>query len=194
MQSRLTENDRERAVADEEWAVVSRIAAGEREALAELYVRHRGPLLGYLRSLLGDSGLAEEVLQDTLFAAWTGAADFGQRASVRVWLLGIARRRARDSRRRQHLPLADSAALAAVPAPDPEPESLAIIGAERDALHAALWRLTPMHREVLVLNFVQELSYRDIAAVLDVPIGTVMSRLHHAKRALRHELIGDGHD
>jgi RNA polymerase sigma-70 factor (ECF subfamily) len=82
--------------------------------------------------------------------------------------------------------------LAAVPAPEPEPESLAIVGAAREALHAALRRLSPHHREVLVLNFVQELPYRDIAAVLDVPIGTVMSRLHHAKRALRAELMGPG--
>ena len=178
-------------VADDDWTVVARIAAGEREALAELYARYRGPLLVYLRSLLRDPGLAEEVLQDTLYAAWTGAAGYGRRASVRIWLLGIARRRARDALRRRAFPLADAATLDALPAPDPEPESLAIVGAERDALHAALWRLAPAHREVLVLNFLHELPYRDIAAVLDVPIGTVMSRLHHAKRALRTELMGD---
>lgn len=191
MQIRLVGNDVELPVTDEEWTVMARIAAGEREALAELYARHRGPLLGYLRSLLHDPGLAEEVLQDTLFAAWTGAAGYGRRASVRIWLLGIARRRAHDSIRRQSIHALDSSALDALPAPEPEPESLAIVGAERDALHAALWRLSPQHREVLVLNFVQELPYRDIATVLDVPIGTVMSRLHHAKRALRAEVMGE---
>ena len=78
--------------------------------------------------------------------------------------------------------------LETLPDPDPEPESLALASAERDVLRAALTRLRPVHREVLVLNFVQELPYRDIAEVLGVPIGTVMSRLHHAKRALRSEL------
>jgi RNA polymerase sigma-70 factor (ECF subfamily) len=111
---------------------------------------------------------------------------------VRLWLFGIARRRAHDTLRRHTIHAVDTVALDVMPALEPEPESLAIVGAEREALHAALWRLTPQHREVLVLNFVQELPYRDIAAVLGVPIGTVMSRLHHAKRALRAELMGDG--
>jgi RNA polymerase sigma-70 factor (ECF subfamily) len=192
MLSCLADNEVEPSPTADEWTVLARMAAGEREALAELYAQHRGPLLAYLRSLVGDSGLAEEILQDTLYAAWTGAAGYGQRASVRVWLLGIARRRAHDTLRRRTIHAVDAAELEALPTADPEPESLVIARAERDALAAALQRLTPLHREVLVLNFVQELSYRDIAAVLGVPIGTVMSRLHHAKRALRAELVGEG--
>ncbi len=180
----------EQPIADEEGTVLARMAAGDRDALVELYARHRRPLLAYLRSLVADPGLAEELLQDTLFAAWTGAAGYGGRASVRAWLLGIARRRAHDAVRRRTIRAVDAQALEPLPAPDPEPESLAIAGAEREALRAALGRLAPIHREVLVLNFVQELPYRDIAAVIDVPIGTVMSRLHHAKRALRAELEG----
>ncbi len=74
------------------------------------------------------------------------------------------------------------------PAPDPEPESLAIAGVERDTLRDALQRLRPIHREVLILNFMHEIPYRGMAEVLGVPMGTVMSRLHHAKRALRAEL------
>jgi RNA polymerase sigma factor (sigma-70 family) len=192
MPSGVAEKPMELPVADEDWPVMARIAAGERDALAELYARHRGPLMVYLRSLTGDLGLAEEVLQDTLFAAWTGAASYGRRSSVRVWLLGIARRRAHDSLRRHSMRVVDAAALDELPNPDPEPESLAIVDAERDALHAAMWRLSPAHREVLTLNFLQELPYRDIATVLGVPIGTVMSRLHHAKRALRAELTKEG--
>jgi RNA polymerase sigma factor (sigma-70 family) len=180
----------EQPIADDEGTVVARMAAGDRAALAELYAHHRRPLLAYLRSLLADPGLAEEVLQDTLFAAWTGAAGYGGRASVRAWLLGIARRRAHDAQRRRTIRAVDAVALEPLPDPDPEPESLAVAAAERQALRAALERLTPSHREVLVLNFVQELPYRDIADVLGVPIGTVMSRLHLAKRALRAELEG----
>jgi RNA polymerase sigma factor (sigma-70 family) len=178
----------EQPVPDAEWTLLARMAAGEREALSELYASHRGPLLAYLRSLIDDPELAEEVLQDTLYAAWTGAAGYGRRASVRVWLLGIARRRAHDALRRRMLRPVDVSELESLPTPDPEPESLALAEAERDDLRTALAQLRPMHREVLVLNFVQELPYRDIAAVLGVPIGTVMSRLHHAKRALREEL------
>lgn len=189
MSSGIAEAHVVQSLADEEWPLMARIAAGEREALSELYTRHRGSLLLYLRSLTGDPELAEELLQDTVFAAWNGAASFGQRSSVRVWLLGIARRRAHEAFRRKSLHLVDVSAYEELPDPDPEPESLAIVAAEREALHAAMWSLSPSHREVLTLNFLHELSYRDIAAVLGVPIGTVMSRLHHAKRALRTELL-----
>jgi RNA polymerase sigma-70 factor (ECF subfamily) len=182
----------EQPIADEERAVLARVAAGDRAALAELYARHRRPLLAYLRSLVGDPGLAEEVLQDTLLAAWTGAGGYGGRASVRAWLLGIARRRAHDAQRRRTIRAVDASALEPLPAPEPEPESLAIAAAEREELRAAMERLSSAHREVLVLNFVEELPYHDIADVLGVPIGTVMSRLHHAKRALRAELERGG--
>ena len=175
-------------IADEERQVVSRMAAGERAALAELYATHRSALLAYLRALVDDPGLAEEVLQDTLYAAWVGAGSFAHRSSVRVWLLGIARRRAHDALRRRTIHLVAGEELAGHPAPDPEPESLALAGVEQDTLRAALMRLRPIHREVLILNFMQELPYRSIAEVLGVPIGTVMSRLHHAKQALRAEL------
>ena len=180
------------AGSEAEEMVVARMAAGERAALAELYASHRGPLLGYLRSLVGDPGLAEEVLQDTLYAAWTGAAAYGGRASVRAWLLGIARRRAHDALRRRTIHIVAGDELGSLPAPEPEPESLALAGGDIELLRAALARLRPMHREALVLNFMQELPYREIAEVLGVPIGTVMSRLHHAKRALRAELEREG--
>jgi RNA polymerase sigma factor (sigma-70 family) len=180
----------EQQVTDEERAVLGRMAAGDRAALAELYARHHRALLAYLRSLLTDPGLAEEVLQDTLFAAWSGASGYRGHSSVRAWLLGIARRRAHDALRRRTIRVVDAAELEPLPDPDPEPESLAIAAAEGQALRAALDRLSPSHREVLVLNFAQELPYREIADVLGVPIGTVMSRLHHAKRALRAELAG----
>ena len=189
MHSRLVANEGEPSIPDDEGTVIARMAVGEREALVELYARHRGALLTYLRSLLHDAELAEEVLQDTFLAAWTGASGYGGRASARVWLLGIARRRAHDTLRRRTIHAVDASVLDTIPAPDPEPESLALVTAERDTLHAAMVRLRPLHREVLVLNFVQELPYRDIATVLGVPIGTVMSRLYHAKRALRSELL-----
>lgn len=181
-----------RTGSEAEEMVVARMAAGERAALSELYASHRGPLLGYLRSFVDDPGLAEEVLQDTLYAAWTGAAAYGGRASVRAWLLGIARRRAHDALRRRAIRVVTGDVLESLPNPEPELESLALAGAEIERVRTALARLRPMHREVLVLNFMQELPYREIAVVLGIPIGTVMSRLHHAKRALRAAIESEG--
>jgi RNA polymerase sigma-70 factor (ECF subfamily) len=175
-------------VAEEERNVVARMAAGDRAALAELYASYERPLLAYLRLLTRDAGLAEELLQDTLLAAWHGAGGYAGQASVRGWLFGIARRRAHDSLRRRSLRLVDGAELETVASSEPDPEAMTLARAGQDALVAAIERLAPIHREALVLTFVHELSYQDLAEVLGIPIGTVKSRLSNARQALRAQL------
>jgi RNA polymerase sigma-70 factor (ECF subfamily) len=178
----------EQPVVDEERTVVARMAAGDRQALADLYLRYQRPLLAYLRLHTMDAGLAEELLQDTLLAAWTGARRYAGRSSVQGWLFGIARRRAHDTLRRRSLRVIDSAELEMVVSSEPDPEDLALANAEREATAAAIARLAAIHREVLVLAFVHDLSYQDLAEVLGIPLGTVKSRLSHAKSALRERL------
>ncbi len=164
---------------------IARIAAGDRQALTQLYQRHRQALFSYLLQLTPDYGLAEELLQDTLVAVWKSAHSFEGRSSVRTWLIGIARRQAHNTLRQRGLPLAGLSELDETPATDPEPEAAALASAARDDLGAAFSQLVPIHREVLALIFVQQLSYHETAQVLGVPIGTVKSRLNHAKSALR---------
>lgn len=164
---------------------VARIAAGDRQALTQLYLHHRQALFSYLLQLTPDYGLAEELMQDTLVAVWRSAHTFEGRSSVRTWLIGIARRQAHNTLRQRGLPLADLSELDDTPAADLEPEDAALASAARDELGAAFGQLLPIHREVLALIFVHQLSYQETAQVLGVPIGTVKSRLNHAKRALR---------
>ncbi len=177
---------------DEDVRLVARLAARDRDALVELYARYQRPLFGYLLRLAADRGLAEELLQDTLVAAWTSAASFAGRSSVRTWLFGIARRQAHNTLRRHYLPLAAAAdadvALDETPDGDPGPEDRALAGADRSDMIDALSRLSPAHREVLVLALVQGMPQPELAAVLGTPLGTVKSRLHHAKAALRRAL------
>jgi RNA polymerase sigma-70 factor (ECF subfamily) len=173
----------------EDRQLVARMAAGDQQALTDLYARYAGPLFNYLRLLSGDASVAEELLQDTLLAAWRGAARYAGNASVHAWLLGIARRRAHDVMRRR-VGQGDAAwAAEAARAVEPDPEQLALAQVELDALAAAIRRLAPIHHEVLVLAFQHELSYRELSAVLDIPLGTVKSRLNHAKRALAAQLL-----
>jgi RNA polymerase sigma factor (sigma-70 family) len=166
-------------------ALIRRIAAGDRDALAALCARYQTAVFYYLVRLLGDRALAEEVFQDTLVAVWRSAGTFEGRSSVQTWLVGIARRQAYNSTRRRVLPRADVAELEVLPAADPEPEDVALAGARREELAAAMARLTPAHREVLVLTFVHGLSYPEMARLVGVPEGTIKSRLSNAKRALR---------
>jgi RNA polymerase sigma-70 factor (ECF subfamily) len=165
--------------------MVQRVARGDRQALAELYTRYQRPLFHYLLQLTPDYGLAEEMLQDTLVAVWKSAHSFEGRSSVLTWLIGIARRQAHNTLRRHRLPVVDESELLELPANDPEPEEFTLASIERDELVAAFRQLAPVHREILTLTFVQELSYQETAQALSVPLGTVKSRLSNAKKALR---------
>lgn len=175
--------------ARDDQSLIARIATGDREALAELYARYQQPLFSYLLQLTPDHGLAEEMLQDTLVAIWKSARGFEGRSTVLTWLIGIARRQAHNTLRKRRLPLADEAELADMISAEPEPEAFALNSLARDELIAAFRQLPALHREVLTLTLVQELSYEETAAILGVPVGTVKSRLSNAKRMMRALLM-----
>lgn len=165
--------------------LIKRIARGDRQALSELYACYQRTLFAYLLQLTPDYGLAEELLQDTLVAVWKSARSFEGRSSVLTWLIGIARRQAHNTLRQRKLLTTGLTELEELPATEQEPEAFALASAARDELAHAFRHLAPVHREVLVLIFVQELSYQEAATVLEVPVGTVKSRLSNARRALR---------
>jgi RNA polymerase sigma factor (sigma-70 family) len=171
--------------AGDELDLLARLGRGDRDAVDRLYARYARPLYGYVLDLVPDAGLAEEVVQDTFVAAWRGASRFEGRSSLASWLFGIARRQARDrTRSRRPQPEPDDR-LHGLADPAGGPEAMAIESATRAELIAALDALPDHHREPLVLAFAYELSGAEIAAVLDIPAGTVKSRLHAARRALR---------
>ncbi|MER6946716.1 RNA polymerase sigma factor [Nonomuraea sp. NPDC000554] len=160
--------------------VLVRVAEGDAGALTELYERYGGPLFAFLNRLAGDRGTAEEVLQDTLLAVWRSAGTFQGRSSVSTWLFGVARRQAHNRLRRVPPPAAAEPCDRADGLPGPE--ELAVGG---DWLEAALARLPLAQREVVVLHFLDDMAHQDIAEVLGIPVGTVKSRLHHARTKLR---------
>jgi RNA polymerase sigma-70 factor (ECF subfamily) len=139
----------------------------------------------YLLQLTPDYGLAEELLQDTLMAVWKSASTFESRSSVQTWLIGIAHRQAHNTLRQRKLLLVDESELEGLAATDPEPEDWVLTSATRDELVEAFKQLPAIHREVLVLVLVEELSSQETAEILGVPVGTVKSRLNNAKRMLR---------
>jgi len=175
-------------VADEDERLARRIAAGDREALEELYARYRRPLFGFLLGIAPDAATAEEILQDTLVAVWQGAAGFEGRATFRQWLFAVARRQAYNAVRRRQLPWANPDELEAAVAIGPSPETEALNGVGLDDLAAHIRGLPPGQREVLVLTLVEGFSYEETAAILETPLGTVRSRLNTARRTLRQQL------
>lgn len=168
--------------------LVARIGKGDERALELLYERYRAPLMAYLSLFTSDQGTVEEAIQDAMLGVWKGAPSFGRRSSVRSWLFGISRRRLIDLLRRKRIPVTGDEALARHPDPLSNPEHAVISAAAELDVLGAIRRLSPLHQEVLVLTFAHELSYEEVANVLDVPLGTIKSRLSNARRALREQL------
>jgi len=177
--------------------LIASIAAGESAALAELYTLLRDPLAAYLALITRDPFLREEVIQDSFLAVWNGAGRFRGESSARSWVFGIARRRAIDALRRAQTPV-----LLEIDKSDrvdraPGPEQVVIASFEAAEIRSAMARIAAIHQEVLMLIFTQGLSYAETAEILDVPVGTVKSRLNHARMSLRNELganAGERHD
>jgi RNA polymerase sigma-70 factor (ECF subfamily) len=168
--------------------LLARVSSGDEDGLRELYHRHSAAMLRLLRRLTSDPGTAEEILQESWLAVWRSAESFRAAASVRAWLLGVARRQAHNRLRRAAAPTVE---IDTAPEPqdrtaDVEGQALASVG--HDAIITAMGRLPRTHRDVVVLALVEELPYADIAEVLDIPVGTVKSRMSKARRMLSAEL------
>ncbi len=168
--------------------LLDRVAAGDERAFEALYERHATALFAYARTLLGESGPAEEALQDTFVAVWHNAAAFEGRSAVRTWLFGICRRQALKRTRGQQLRVVPVEDAVSVASDAPEPETVVLARADAEAVAAAFTRLPAHHREVLQLAFAAGLPVTEIARVLGVPVGTVKSRLFHARATLAKAL------
>ena len=173
--------------------LVRAMAAGDLASLAALYRRHSQVLLTQLVLLTGDQMLAEELLQDTMLAAWRSAGSFRGGSKVRTWLIAIARRKARDKQRRQRFTVVDDADIEKSVAPDLGPEQLVISRAEARAVADVITDLPLAQREVIGLVFGAGLTMAEAADVLEVPLNTVKSRLHTARATLTQMLAKKGY-
>lgn len=156
-----------------------------------LILPHLDAAYNLARYLSRDADAAQDIVQDAVLRAWRSFADF-RGASPRAWLLAIVRNchatwRLKHRRTAHAVPLpqedgeAPDEAAALLTDAD-TPESLLLRRSEADAVRALLEHLPEPLREALVLRELDELSYREIAEVTGVPVGTVMSRLSRARR------------
>ena len=169
-------------------ALVRRCQGGDAAAFEELFRRFQPRLRYYVRRLDAGGDHTDDTLQEVWAKVVRGIGALKDRRAFVAWLYTIARNevygraKAKDpfvELTKEHLEsLTD----------DPEP-----VFREEDAarIHQALETLSPAQREILTLCFLEELSHQEIAAILGLPTGTVKSRLHYAKQALRQELERD---
>ena len=185
-----------KAAIDPDIALLERARARNPEAVGELYDRyHRAVRLLALR-VLGDEMLAEDVVHDVFVALPRALVRFEGRSALKTFVLSItvniARKKIRSKVRRR----AAMARLAVEPPPsgDGDPERMHRRKRLAQALQRALAALPDAQREVFVLCVVEERDSREVAEILDVPRGTVRTRLMHAKRKLRAMLDGPALD
>jgi RNA polymerase sigma-70 factor (ECF subfamily) len=175
--------------AADEAMLVRRAAAGETTAFAELVRRHQGKVRGLLLRLCGDRTLADDLAQEVFLRAYRGLWGFEGRSSFGTWLYRISYNaylnHSTRVRKWSSLPTAYDAETAAPDDALSPPRS----DLRRD-LEAAVATLPQRYRGVVVLYYLQDLSYPEIAEILDVPLGTVKTHLHRAKRLLRSRLHG----
>lgn len=170
-------------------ALLRRLCAGDGRAFDVLFARHRRGLLAYGLSLTGDRGLAEDVVQETFLALVRNLEGVDPRRGVSGWLYRVARNRALDLRRRRHrecAPGAESLTELQEARAVAGPASDGVLAREREvALQGALARLPAAEREVLVLRYFSDLTFREVAQALGQPLGTVLWRAHTALSRLR---------
>jgi RNA polymerase sigma-70 factor (ECF subfamily) len=166
--------------------------AGDQAALAELVARYHAPLLGYLYRLVdGDRPLAEDLVQETLLHVLRQST-YAVERPCKPWLYSIATNLARDHLKsaevRRRLRGADEEELLRLHDVAPGPEARVLAAEQSGEVQMALTSLSEEYRVVLVLRFYQEFSLKEIAETLQIPLGTVKSRLSVGVHRLREVL------
>jgi RNA polymerase sigma-70 factor (ECF subfamily) len=178
-------------LSDEEW--MSRLAAGRPEALGPLYRRYAGLVQGLAAQSL-DRSAAEEISQEVFLSVWRHAATFDPaRGTFRAWIARIAHARVlNELRRRRRRPrtIAPSPGSGGEEPPDPGPEPAEAAWREhrRAVVRMAVDALPTPQREALSLAFLDDLTHEQVAALLELPLGTAKSRIRAGLKTLRARL------
>ena len=163
------------------------IAGGERDALAALYQRTRTAVYGLALSYLKNAQDAQDLTQDVYVQVWDCAAQYRPSGSPMGWLLTVCRSLClmRLRREERHAALSEEE-WDAIPA-----QECGLDADERALLQGALARLADEERRVVLLHAVTGMKHREIAALLELPLPTVLSKYHRALKKMRSFLEGD---
>lgn len=179
-------------VAERDQLPVAQARAGDPAAWDALFRRYQLPLYVYVFELVHDEQASLDIVQETFINAARHIGGLREGDKFGGWLFGIAHQKCIQRWRRQtREENALQEAGAAAPEFDPSPEELLIRQEDEEAFMRLLNRLPPAQRSVLLLHFIEDFSIEQIAEITGAAPGTVKSRLHYARKALR-ELLEDG--
>jgi RNA polymerase sigma factor (sigma-70 family) len=173
----------------DEAGLVERVATGDRRAFETLYRAYHPRLARFLQRMTRSTPLIEEIVNDTLLVVWRKAATFNGSSKVSTWIFAIAYRRACKSLQALDEPVdagVDEREGIEADRPDWQLAQLQLTG----AVHVALAQLPLAQRTAFQLTFYHDMSYTEIAEIMECPVNTIKTRLFHARKRLAVLLEG----
>lgn len=171
-----------------ETELIAQAKNGDRNAFSELVCIHAEGVRNVIYRMCGNAHIAEDAAQETFIQAWLHLSSYRPQASLRSWLYRIAVNAATDMLRKEKHILPNALEELSLKDPGSSPEALASQEERIALIRKAVLSLPDACRAVLVLREYEGLSYHEIAEALDIPVGTVMSRLNYARKLLRERL------
>jgi RNA polymerase sigma-70 factor (ECF subfamily) len=186
-------------VSEEDARILRGLRSGIEDAYEELIERYEQQVFGMVYRLLGNQSDASDVVQEVFLKVFRGVSTFREQSSLRTWIYRIAVNEAHNHRRwfvrhcKLEVPLEETRpehpnSLEYTPDPGRSPFEQAMDSEARTLIERALTQINPVFRTAVVLRDVQNLSYEEIAEILQVSLGTVKSRILRGREALRREL------
>ena len=161
---------------------------GDRNAFSKLVRAHSQGVLNVVYRMCGDRDLAEDAAQEAFIRAWLKLSSYRPKVSFKSWLYRIAVNAALDMLRKEKHILPKAVEDLKLRDANPGPEAILASNERADLITKAVATLPNASRAVLVLREYEELSYNEIAETLEIPLGTVMSRLNYARKILKGKL------
>ena len=168
----------------DESALLARVAKGDRRAFERLYRAWAPRVFRFVDRMIGDRARAEELTDDVLVEVWKSAGRYEGRSRPSTWVLGIARFKALTDLRARGRPPASPEELETLADPSDPPEQQLARASLAARIRGALSALSPEQREVVELTYFHGLAYEEIAHVARCPLGTVKTRMFHARKRL----------
>jgi RNA polymerase sigma-70 factor (ECF subfamily) len=164
--------------------LLQRVAAGNRLAMQVLYARHHVRVYRFALRLTGNPATAEDLTSDVFLDVWRQAGRFEGRSAVSTWLLAITRLKAFSMMRRRTEQELDDYTAAAIEDPADDPE-VALERKDRSAIiRRCLTELSAEHREMIDLVYYHQKSTQEVADIVGIPVNTVKTRVHYARKRL----------
>jgi len=168
--------------------LVTRAQNGDRNAFSELVRTHSQGVLNVIYRMCGNMKMAEDAAQETFIQAWLRLSSYRPQSSLKNWLYRIAVNTAIDMLRKEKRILPGAVDDLNLTDFEPGPEAMAASSEQTELVQNAVLTLPDASRAVLVLREFEGFSYQEIAESLEIPVGTVMSRLNYARKLLREKL------